>query len=118
MTIINNGSGSAQVPLQLYSLPRPLTLISPLYQNVSLGPERFRIVMPTETSERNPPKLSVMSSWQDQQVIKLVKQEPGQAWYESDITFRQPITYNLAIEKPSSQIGRSEVSYICPFNPN
>ena len=117
MTVLNSGRGSAQVPVQLYSLPRPLTLVSPLYQNISLGTERFQIIMPTEPSERNPPKITVMSSWQDQQVVKLVKQEPSQAWYEADITFRQATTYNFCIEKPTAQVGRSEVSYICAFNP-
>jgi hypothetical protein len=49
--------------------------------------------------------------------LTLVKQEFGEALYESDVTFRQPTTYHLAIEKPSAASGRTEVSYICAFNP-
>jgi hypothetical protein len=117
LTVINHGRGSSKTPLQMYALPRPLTILTPLYQNVSLGTERFQIVLPVQAGEKSPPKLLVMSSWQDLERLTLVKQEFGEALYESDVTFRQPTTYHLAIEKPSAASGRTEVSYICAFNP-
>jgi len=117
LTVINHGRGSDKTPLQMYSLPRPLTILTPLYQNVPLGTERFHIVLPLKQGEITPPKLSVMSSWQDLHKLKLVKQESGEAWYESDIPFRQATTYHLCIEKSSAVFGRTEVAYICAYNP-
>jgi hypothetical protein len=113
ITIINHGTGSAKIPIQINAIPRPITILSPLHQNISLGTERVRIVLQTRPSERTPPQLFVMSSSQDRQSIKLVKQESGEAWYESDVTFRQPNRYMMAIEKPSSIPGRIEFSFIC-----
>ncbi|KAM3586166.1 hypothetical protein VKS41_002694 [Umbelopsis sp. WA50703] len=116
MTAINHGRGSAKTPIQVATIPRPITILSPLYQEIPLGTEYFRIVVHNTPGDQTPPpNLSVMSSWQDQQILQIVKQESGEAWYESEITFRQPKKLMLAIEKPTTIPGRKEVSYISTF---
>lgn len=116
MTIINHGRGSAKTPIQVAAIPRPITILSPCYQEIPLGTELFKIIVHhTPGDQTPPPNLSVMSSWQDQHILRLVKQESGEAWYESEITFREPKKLMLAIEKPTAVPGRKEVSYISTF---